>query len=89
MMLSPKELDDQCQIKMDRWIDIFSEEIREMDPDYKLAIKWFKMLQEGPGGLFTDSSGRIWLHGKDKYYPYHFIYKNQLIGYRISARAAN
>jgi hypothetical protein len=87
-MLTPKELDDQCKIKIDKWIDLYSEECRELDSDYQLTLKWFKILQGET--LFTDRDGRLWGRGKDGYlYPFHFEYGKKLIGYRISARAAN
>ena len=87
-MLSPKELDQQCRIKISRWVDIFSQECREMDNDHQLTIKWFKLLQGDT--LLTDRDGRVWGKGKDNYwYPFHFEYGKSLIGYRVSARAAN
>jgi len=47
-MLSPSELDKQSLISISRWIDIESQEARDMDPDIKLNIgKLCKLLTIG------------------------------------------
>ncbi len=86
---TPKQLDTQCKVKIDRWIDLYSSECRDMDSDHQTAVKWYKMCL-GDTGLFLDTDGRIWGRGKDGYfYPYHFEYGKKLFGYRVSAKAAN
>jgi hypothetical protein len=85
---SPQELDRQCKISIDRWVDIYSEDCKLMDSDHQLTVKWFKMFLND--ALFVDTKGRIFGKGKDgSWYPYHFEYGKQLIGYKLSAMAAN
>jgi len=86
--LSAKELDAQCKVNINRWIDIDSEECAMLDPDIALAKKWAKLLMPD-GSLFTDSEGRIWGKGNDGYYPYHFEVGTKRYGYRMSKKAAN
>jgi hypothetical protein len=88
MIPDPKTLDAQARVQVDRWVDLYSVECRDLDSGYKLAIEWFKML-EGTN-LFTDSNGRIFGKGNDgTWYPFHFQAGKKLIGYRVSAKAAN
>ena len=88
MIPSPKELDLQCKVSISKWVDLYGQEIRDMDPDINLTIKWFKMLQGEY--LFTDRDGRIFGRGNNGYwYPYHFTYGKKNIGYRLSSKAAN
>lgn len=88
--MNAKELEAQSPVKIDRWVDVYSEECRMMDDTYDFTKKIMRLGFED-GWMFTDSEGRIW--GKDKTggpcFPFHFEYGNQLIGYRISKRAAN
>lgn len=87
--LLPKELDELSPVKIERWIDIDSEDFREMDDNPGLTKKLMKIGFE-TGTMFTDSLGRIWGKGHDgKIYPFHFNKGKRLFGYRISKRAAN
>lgn len=82
--MTPSEFENQSPIKINKWIDIGSEEHRMLDPDYKLAISWFKMLTKS-GDLVTDSLGRIWGKSKNNnWYPYHFNIGKINYGYRQS-----
>ena len=36
---TPKQLDAQCRVKIDRWIDLYSNECRDMDRDHQLTVK--------------------------------------------------
>jgi hypothetical protein len=88
---SPQELDTQSAVKIDRWIEVGSEEWREMDdtPDFTKKILRLGLHHPEPF-LFTDMLGRIWGKGEGgKFYPFHFEYGKKLIGYRISALALN
>ena len=85
---SPRDLDRQSPITITKWLDLHSDECKDMDPDHDLTIKWFKMLQGDV--LSVDSDGRIWGKGSSgNYYPYHFDYGKQQYGYRIAKLAAN
>src|SRR5260370_40855580 len=78
----PKELDAQCSVRINRWVDLFSEEARNIDPDHKLSVEWYKILTKSPATLHLDSDGRILGLGTDgKYFPYHIDFGNQLIVY--------
>lgn len=88
--MTPAQLDAQCPVKIDRWVDVHSDECKVIDDD----LHWFtlKCMKIGfeDGWMFTDSLGRLWGKGKDnKLFPYHTEYGKELVGYRISARAAN
>ena len=88
--LSPKELDSQSKIRIDRWIELDSEECRSLDDNYAFTKQCLKLGLEEPAMLAFDSSGRIWGRGVDNvFYPFHMEYKGQLIGYRLSKKAAN
>lgn len=87
---SPRELDAQSKIKIDRWIDIDSEEWRELDDDPGLTKKFLKLGFKEPAYFFTDSDGRVWGKGEDgRYYPFHFRKWAKNIGYRLPKKAAN
>ena len=87
---SPAELDAQSKIKIDRWIDIDSEEWRDLDDDPGLTKKFLKIGFKEPAFFFTDTHGRVWGKGENGfYYPYHFNRGKTLIGYRIPTKAAN
>lgn len=87
--MKPEELDKQSPIKIDRWLDLDSEECRDKDADISLTKKWFKIGVE-EGFLLTDALGRIWGRGdKGYFFPYHFNVGKKLYGYRVSAVAAN
>ena len=90
MFPSPKELDAQCQVQLDGWVDLDSERWRETDSDPALTKKWLVMLMKEPAYLFTDSDGRVWGKGENGiYYPYHYEYGKKKYGLRISKKAAN
>lgn len=87
---SPKDLDSQCRIRIDRWIDIDSEEWHELDDNPGFTKKCLKLGFQEPAFLFSDLLGRIWGKGVDGYYyPFYFESYGQNIGYRLSKRAAN
>lgn len=89
---SPEALDAQSKVKINRWIEMGSEEWRMLDdtPDFTKKILRLGLHHPQPF-LFTDTLGRIWGKGSDgkTYYPFHFEHGNQLIGYRISALGLN
>jgi hypothetical protein len=90
MDLTPKQLDKQSKVKIDRWIEVGSEEWRMMDDNTDFTNKCIRLGFQKPPFLFTDSMGRIWGKGSQEgYYPFHFEYGKQLIGYRMSKKAAN
>jgi hypothetical protein len=87
---SPQELDRQARIKVDRWVDLYSDEVKMMDDDYQFTMQCVKLGFQEPAYLAVDFHGRIWGFGVDNiYHPFHFEYKNKLIGYKISKKAAN
>jgi hypothetical protein len=88
---SPKELDAQARIHVDRWIDIESAECKELDDNYAFTKKCLKLGMEGePAYLAIDTDGRIWGRGEDNiYHPFHFEHGHKLIGYRLCKKAAN
>jgi len=88
--ISPSELDKQSPIKIDKWLNIDSEECREKDPDHSLTKKWLRIGLEDKF-LFTDSQGRLWGRGKqsNQYFPYHFNVGEKLYGFRLAATAVN
>lgn len=90
MDLSPKELDEQSTIHVDRWIDVYSEECRMMDDNHKFTRHIMKVGFQDPPFLFIDSAGRVWGKGNSpNYYPFHMEYGSQLIGFRLPKKAAN
>lgn len=87
--ISPTVLDAQATIKVDRWLDLDSEECRAKDDDHALTKKWLKIGMDAKF-LFADPSGRIWGRGENNiYFPYHFNVGKTLYGYRISKSASN
>jgi len=92
--LSPDELKAQCPVKINRWIDLDSEDARMLDPDRGLTKKFLKIGMEG-GLLFIAKNGEVWGKGRDGvYFPFHFELeqegrKSKLIGYRICKKASN
>lgn len=90
MFPGPKELDAQSKIKIDRWVDIDSEEWRDLDDDPGLTKRLIKIGFQKPEYFFTDSLGRIWGRGEDGFfYPFHFSSYGKNIGYRLPKKAAN
>ena len=89
--ISPKELDAQSPVKISRWLDIDSEECKELDQDRQFTNKILRFGFEDKW-LKVDAQGRVF--GLDPqnnlYYPLHFEgRKKELIGYRITKKAAN
>jgi len=85
--LSPTELDKQSLLKIDKWLDIDSEECKDKDPDYALTKDFMRILKDD---LFTDRDGRIWGLGEDgRFYPFHFNLGKKLYGFRVAKKAAN
>lgn len=91
MIPSPKELDAQSRVKIDKWIDLDSEECRELDENYKETKRWYRLLSVEPAYLQTDSDGRIWGRSEKEgvWFPFHFDRYGKNYGYRLSKRAAN
>ena len=86
----PKELDNQSPIHVDKWIDVDSSECRELDDNYSFTKKIVKLGFQEPAYLAVDKLGRIWGRGENnKFYPFHMNRGKNIIGYRISKRAAN
>jgi hypothetical protein len=88
--LTPQQLNAQCPVKIDEWIDVYSQRAREIDDMYDITIKWLKIAVES-NMIFIDSLGRLWaqIDQVGIYAPYHIEYGHKLVGYRVSARAAN
>ncbi len=98
-VLKPDLLDRQSPVKVNRWIDIDSDECKELDQDRKFTKKILLMgFQDNgpddPAWMYVDGLGRVW--GKDprnpssQHYPLHFeTARGELIGYRIVKKAAN
>jgi hypothetical protein len=87
--LSPSILDEQSEVKIDKWIDINSEECKDKDDNLPLTKKWLKWGIED-NFLFADRNGRVWGKGNEgKYYPYHLEYGKKLYGIRLAQVAAN
>lgn len=90
MLPSPKDLDAQCLVKLDGWVDFGSERHKEVDSDYALTKKWLKMGLESPPFLFLDLFGRVWGKGVNGiYFPLHLEYGKKLLGIRLPKKAAN
>lgn len=95
-VLSAKELDDQSEIKIHRWVEIGSEEQRFLDDTPEFTSQILKMglkdTPEEPAFLCFDSHGRLWsakANASGKYFPLHFEVNNRCYGYRNSKTAAN
>jgi len=87
--MRPQELDQQSNVNISRWVELNSQECRDMDDSYHFTQKCVKIGFED-GWMIVDAMGRLWGKGKaGEYFPFHFTYGNQNIGYRISAKAAN
>jgi hypothetical protein len=91
MNLSPKQLDAQNPIKIDRWLDLHSDECRSIDDNREFTLHCLKLGMREPAFLFTDSRGYLWGSGKEpgKYYPFHLEHGNKLIGLKLSTKASN
>lgn len=89
LALSPKELDAQSVVVIEKWLDVNSEECKEKDPEYKIS-KYLLNRGIQEGFLKVDNQGRIWVHGlHEEFFPYHFELGDKLYGLRIAAAAAN
>jgi hypothetical protein len=96
---SPEELDAQSPVKISRFIDIDSQECKEMDEDRAFTKKLILMGFEGNGPddppfMYLDKNGRIWgrnpKNPSSPHYPLHFTSpRGELIGYKMSKKAAN
>jgi hypothetical protein len=87
---SPQELDQQAKIIVDKWLEVESEDCRKMDQNYFLTKRIIELGFQEPAYLMADQNGRLWGRGVDQYwYPFHFEYDGQLIGYKLSKKAAN
>jgi hypothetical protein len=87
---SPAELDTQTKIKVNRWIEVGSEEWRMLDETPEFTKKIIALGFKEPAYLFTDANGRIWGKGEDGFfYPFHFKQGSTVIGYRLTKRAVN
>lgn len=88
--MSPAELDKQSPVHIDRWIDLDSQESKDLDPDRALTKKMVRIGFEDKW-MITDTLGRIWGFNKEKniFFPFHFENGKELIGYRIAKNAAN
>lgn len=84
-MLSPKELDAQSPVIIDRWVDLDSEEFKQMDHRFLQFTKDIIRM----GICVPDLFGRLWGKGDNCYYPLHDEYAGKNIGYRISKKAVN
>ena len=89
--MTPMELDNQSPIKIDRWIEVHSQECKELDD----GLHWFtlKCINIGfeDGWMIADMHGRIWGRNRETgiYYPFHTEHGKELVGYRLSGKAAN
>lgn len=88
--MNSKELDKQNPVQIERFIEMGSEEWRDMDDFQDFTKKIFRWGFED-GYLTCDDLGRVWLKpkGEEPYLPLHFEYGKKLYGYRLSKKAAN
>lgn len=96
---SPQELDAQSPVKIDRWIDVGSQDHKDLDEDRQFTMKLIHMgFDDGgpndPAWMYTDAKGRIWGHDprnpEKPHYPLHFDGpRGEKIGYRLPKKAAN
>lgn len=89
--MTPAELDAQSKIKVDRWIEVHSQECKDIDD----GLHWFtiKCMNIGfeDGFMFVDTLGRIWGRNREtsECYPFHTEHGKELVGYRLAKKAAN
>jgi len=87
---TPKELDRQSGVHIDKWIDIDSPECIELDDGYRDFTKQCIRFGFESGHMFCDTDGRIWGGVKGGlYFPFHFEAGTKLYGYKFSKKAAN
>ena len=90
--MNPIDLDKQSPIKIDRWIDVDSEEWREKDDTPAFTKKCLRYGLEENGFFILDSLGRVWAkpNGTSPFYiPFHFNLRGKTYGYRLTTKAAN
>ena len=90
-MLSAKELDEQCQINLESWIELDSQRWRDLDDDPSFTKRVLKVALEEPAFLYFDIQGRLWGKGNEgNYFPFHIETSNgKKYGIRVSKKAAN
>lgn len=77
-------MEAQSPVKIDRWIDLESEEAKRIDkyPQFTKDIIRLNICE-------TDDLGRLWGKGEGYYYPLHDEYQGKLVGWRLSKKAVN
>jgi hypothetical protein len=95
----PEELDAQSPVKVSRWLDVHSEEFKQIDDYRPFTMKLLRMGFEDngpqdPAWMYTDSMGRVWGHDprdpSKPHYPLHMeTQRGEVIGMRLSKKAAN
>lgn len=90
--LTPQELDAQSTIKVERWVDLNSQEMYEMDDMPYLTKHWLE-LGINNRYFFTDVQGRVWykspFDSSMPYEPYRFTYYGKEYGIRMSEKATS
>lgn len=86
MLPKTTELDNQCEITLDGWVDLDSARHKEVDDNIAFTKKIIKL-----GLVEPDSLGRLWgkSNQSDRYYPLHLEYGKKKYGIRIAKKAAN
>lgn len=74
-VMTPEQLDAQSAIKIDKWVDLESEDAKLMDDNRDLTKKMLRIGFE-EGVMITDSDGRVWGHDPKggPWFPFHFEY---------------
>jgi hypothetical protein len=88
--LTPKFLDMQSDIFIDRWLDADSEEFKKIDDNPEATKLFLRVGFQEPSYFFVDSLSRVW--GKCKngsYAPFHMSYNGTNIGIKIAKKASN
>lgn len=90
LSLTPVELDAQSPIKVERWVDIDSREMQEMDDMPTLTRNWLQIGMK-QDVFKLDSQGRVWyqINKNEPYQPFTFTYYGREIGIRMSVMATN
>lgn len=89
--MNSKDLDAQCTVKIERWIDPRSDEAQSMFDDLKLTEKFLRIGFQDPAFMIVDEKGRVWTRASEsgKYYPFHDQFGDKNYGYRLPEKAAN
>lgn len=96
--MTPQQLDAQSPVKVNRWIDIDSEESKQIDDNRQFTKHVLNMglesLPDSPAFLYTDTDGRIWgfnpKNPEAPHYPFHLeTERGELVGLRMARKAAN